>query len=543
MSGPAFRASSTPASRLIPALGILALAPFAVFANVTAVTAIEEQIGAHLHSSPSALTLIVNITSIATAPLILLSGHLGDRYGRKRIYLIGSLIFALASFLCAAAGSTGLLIVARGFQGIGAGILTALSLSLIATLLGPERRGLAIGAWSSGVGLGLAVGPLLGAALTGGAGWRWLFVVIGAATLVVWAGSLIATGEIKPVIDGRWSFDIAGTITSIAGVAAISVGATYASTWGWSSARTIVLLVSGVALFGLFALAERRAAVPLVRINAFSVPSYSVVAAITLINLVVVIGMFVFTGLSLAVNLGKSGVTDGLMFLPFSALLLLLSAAFGRLLDRVGPRPMLIGVEVAGAAGLFYLAAVVVTANPTYGALVPGLVLVGLSAAAGGPTTASTLVHGQPSTRIAEGASINGTLVQLGSAIGSGIVAGAFGANFAHHLVAQVSSLGLGPAKTGAALGALAHHQPPSGLSPAELGQVIGATHLAFGHTLQGVLIGLGVLSVIALVISFRVRLDEIRTAASVTHDALTEAAAAGVTGSGDAMPRPGLVG
>jgi MFS family permease len=536
MSGTALRARSAPASRLIPALGILALAPFAVFANTTAVTAIEVPIGAHLHSSPSALTLIVNIASITTAPLILLSGHLGDRYGRRRIYLIGSLIFALASFLCAAAGTTWLLVLARGFQGIGAGILTA-------TLLGPERRGLAIGAWSSGVGLGLATGPLLGAALTGGAGWRWVFVVIGVATLVVWVGSLLSAGEVRPVRDANWSFDIAGAVTSIAGVAAISVGATYASTWGWSSARTIILLVVGVALFGLFAVAERRAAVPLVRINAFSVPSYSVVAAITLINLVVVIGMFVFTGLSLAVNLGKSGVTDGLMFLPFSALLLLLSAAFGRLLDRVGPRPMLIGVEIAGAAGLFYLAATVVTANPTYGALIPGLVLVGLSAAAGGPTTASTLVHGQPATRIAEGASINGTLVQLGSAIGSGIVAGAFGASYGHHLVSQVASLGLGPARTGAVLGALAHHQPPAGLPPADVGRVIGATHLAFGHTLQGVLIGLGVLSLIALVISFRVRLDEMRAAASVTHDALTEAAAGTAAGTGDVMPTPGLVG
>jgi MFS family permease len=535
------RSASAPG--LIPALGVLALAPFAVFANVTAVTAIEVPIGAHLHSSASELTLIVNITSIATAPLILLSGHLGDRYGRKRLYLIGSLIFALASFLCAAAGTSGLLVVARGFQGIGAGILTALSLSLIATLLGPKRRGLAIGAWSSGVGLGLAVGPLLGAALTGGGSWRWVFVVIGAATLVVWVGSLVLISEVKPALPANWSFDFPGAVTSVAGVAAISVGATYASEWGWSSARTIVLLLAGVALFAAFALVERRAAVPLVRINAFAVPSYSVVAAITLINLVVVIGMFVFTGLSLSVNLGKSGVTDGLMFLPFSALLLVLSPMFGRLLDRVGPRPMLVGVEIAGAVGLFYLASVVVTDTPSYGALVPGLVLVGLSAAAGGPTTASTLVHGQPSTRIAEGASINGTLVQLGSAIGSGIVVGAFAANYPKHLVSQVTSLGLGPAQTGGALGALAHHAAPTGLAPAQLERVIGATHLAFGHTLQGVLIGLGVLSLIALVISFRVRLDEIRMAASVTHDALTEAAVVERPTAKEAVPVAGVAG
>ena len=542
MSAHSIRVRSTPASRLIPALGMLALAPFAVFANVTAMTAIEVPVGASLHSSASELTLIVNITSIATAPLILLAGHLGDRYGRKRIYLIGSLIFALASFLCAAAGASWLLVVARGFQGIGAGILTALSLSLIATLLGPERRGLAIGAWSSGVGLGLAVGPLLGASLTSGAGWRWVFIVIGAAALVVWAGSLVATDEVRTVLNARWSLDVAGALTSIVGVAAISVAATYASTWGWSSASTIVLLVVGVASFGLFALAERRAAVPLVRINAFAVPSYSVVAAITLINLVVVIGMFVFTGLSLSVNLGKSGVTEGLMFLPFSALLLLLSWVFGRVLDRVGPRPMLIGTELAGAAGLFYLASIVVTANPSYGALIPGLVLVGLSAAAGGPTTASTLVHGQPTTRIAEGASINGTLVQLGSAIGGGIVAGAFAANYGHHLVSQVAALRLTPAQTGSVLGALAHHQPPAGLAPADLVRVFGATHLAFGHTLQGVLIALGVLSLLALVISLRVRLGEMRAAASVTQDALTEAAG-GLSGSEEALPATGAVG
>lgn len=519
------RDRSLSVSRLVPALALLALAPFAVFANVTAVTAIEVPIGSALHSSASALTLIVNITSITTAPLILLSGHLGDRYGRKRMYLIGSLIFALASFLCAASGSPGLLVFARGLQGVGAGILTALSLSLIATLLGRERRGLAIGAWSSGVGLGLAVGPLLGAALTSGAGWRWVFVVIGAAALVVWLGSLVATQEVRSVMSGQWTFDVWGALTSVVAIAALSVGATYASSWGWSSARTIILLVVGVVLLGLFGVAERRAKVPLVRVNAFAIPSYSAVSAITLINLVVVIGMFVFTGLSLTVNLAKSGVTEGLMFLPFSGLLLVLSVLFGRLADRIGPRLMLIGVEIAGAAGMFYLAAAIITDQPTYGALIPGLVLVGLSAAAGGPTTASALVHGQPPSRVAEGASINGTLVQLGSAIGSGIMAGAFAANYGHHLVAQVKSLSLTPAQTGGALAALAQHRPPSGLAPSQLTRVIGAAHLAFGHTLQGPLIALGVLSLVALVISLRIRMSEMQAAASVTQDPLSEAA------------------
>jgi MFS family permease len=510
--------------RVVLALGLLALAPFAVFANVSAVTAIEEAIGTRLRIGGSDLTLIVNITSITTAPLVLLGGHLGDRYGRKRAYLVGSLLFALASFGCALAGSFGVLVVARAAQGLGAGILTALSLSLIATLLGPQRRGLAIGAWGSGVGLGLAAGPLLGAALGSGSGWRWLFVVIGGATLVLWIGTLAVADEVKPVREGHWSFDLPGAVSSTAAVAAISVAFTYGASWGWSSGRTLGLLIGGVALVGVFALAEQRATLPLVRISAFAVPSYSAVAVITLINLVVVIGMFVFTGLELVVNLHKTSVDEGLLYLPFSAMVLALSWAFGRALDRLGPRVLLVAVEAMAAAGLFYLAATIVTAGPTYAAVLPGLVLAGLAAAAGGPSTASTLVHGQPPARVSEGASINGTLVQLGAALGAGIVAGVFGARYPHNLVAQVKALGLTPAQTGQALGALAHKLPPSGLAPAQLVRVLGATHVAFGDTLQGVLIALGVISVVALALSLRVRYDEIRTAASVTHDPLTQA-------------------
>lgn len=492
---------------------ILALAPFVVFLNVTGITAMEELIGKGLTLTASQITTIVDATAIATAPLILLSGHLADRFGRKRIYMWGIAIFAVGSVGSGLAPDFSFMMISRIIQGFGAGVVTALSLGLITHQLGEHKRGLAIGVWGSGVGLGLAVGPIAGAA---GSSWRYFFYLqaVIAIILLLGAGVRVASSQLLRS-EGR--IDIVGAILSALGVVAIAIGVTYGGTWGWTSPNILLALIGGVIVLIAFGLYALRNPGGILRMSAFSVPSYTIASFITVINLIVVIATFVYVGLQLQVNLGITSLREGLYFLPFSVMVLLLSPFFGRLVDRLGARPILIGVETCAALGLLYFAAVVPTTNSSYVLLLPGMVLLGL-AAGGAPATSTTLVATRPRAEVGEASALNGTLVQIGSGIGAGVVVAVFVSGFPSHLAAGVLALHLAPSLTHNILGGMATHHPYP-VSAAVGAQLAGVAHRAFSISLRPVLYVLTGLSIIAGGIAFRIRASELGAGSENTHE------------------------
>lgn len=497
-------------SRRVLLLLVLALAPFVVFVNVTGITAIEELIGKGLNVTGSSLTTFVNVTSIATAPLILFSGHLADRFRRKPIYLWGALLFALGSLGTAVAQNVGEAIVARAIQGLGAGAVTALSLGLIAHRLGESRRGLAIGVWGSGVGLGLALGPIVGAGIAGSTSlsWRYFFGLLVVITLLIMLFTYLGVPDDETVGGSGTRLDGFGSLLAGLGIVGIVLGVTYGGSWGWTNAKILLALVGGVVVLLLFGIYEFRRPGGVIRVSAFAVPSYSLAGFVTIVNLIVVIAVFVYVGLQLQVNLHVTSLREGVYYLPFSALVLVLSPIFGRVVDRFGPRPVLICVELAATVGLLYLALVVPQSNGSYGLLVPGLVLLGLAAAGGAPATSTTLVATRPRSEVGEASAVNGTLVQIGSAIGAGVAVAIFSSHFPGALVAAVVGLHLGSA-THSTLSAVASGQL-SHLPIPILLRVVSALHSAFSAALKPLLITLAVLSFLAGIASLRISRNEL---------------------------------
>lgn len=499
--------SAGPGMRAVGLLVLLALAPFLIFTNTTGITAIEELIGKGLSIPSSGLATVVDITSIATAPLILFSGHLADRLRQKPIYLTGIALFAIGSIGSALATGNTILLIFRAVQGIGAGPVTALSLGLIVHRLGEDRRGLAIGAWGSGVGLGLAAGPLLGAGLAGvGAdGWRIFFWMLAGIAIILFVATWFGVPDRDTRTATRMPVDVVGTILSTAGVVGVVVGVTYGGTWGWTSAPVLVSLCGGAAVLLIFGVLQARTRFPVLHMAPFRVTAYSLVAVITVINLIVVIGTFVYIGLQLQVNLGSSSVDEGLKYLPFSVLPLLLSPLFGRMVDRFGPRPLLVTLELLSVGGFLWFIFAVSSSAPSYAILIPGMVALGLVTAMGGPSTSTSLVGTRDRAEVGEASALNGTLVQIGAAIGSGVVVAVFANGFAGNAVANILGLHLTASTSHAVLGALASGKPPVGIVPSVLVRVGGATHQAFAETLRPVLWALAALSGLACLLSLGV--------------------------------------
>ena len=488
-------------------LGLLALAPFLVFVNTTGVTAIEELIGRGLSIPATGLVTVVDITSIATAPLILFSGHLADRYRQKPIYLAGIVLFVVGSLgSCVASGNL-MLLIFRAIQGVGAGPVTALSLGLIVHRLGEDRRGLAIGTWGSGVGFGLAAGPLLGAWLAGvgSSGWRIFFGLLAAGGAVLFAVTLVALPDGDARTPTRDPIDVVGVIVSTLGVVGVVVGVTYGGSWGWTSWPVLVSLCGGVVALVIFAVSQGRTRFPVLHLEPFRRPAYPMVGVITVINLIVVIGTFVYVGLQLQVNLHNGSVAEGVRYLPFSALPLVLSPFFGRVVDRYGPRVVLVLLELLALGGLLWFAYAIPEASTEYGLLLPGLVALGLATAAGGPSTSTSLVGTRSRAEVGEASALNGTLVQIGAAIGSGVVVAAFTNGYPSHLVTSILNLHLSVATTHAVLGAIAAGHAPGGLAPQVAAGVGGATHHAFALALRPVLVALAALSAVACLLSLGV--------------------------------------
>jgi len=483
---------------------ILALAPFMVFVNTTGITAIEELIGRAIRIPSSGLATVVNITSIATAPLILFSGHLAVRKHQKPIYLVGVLLFLIGSVGSALANGDAILLIFRTIQGVGAGPVTALSLGLVVHRLGETRRGLAIGVWGSGVGLGLAAGPLFGAWLagTGEDGWRLFFWMLAAIATILFVLTVVGLPDNETRLQEHDPLDFRGAVLSTLGVVGIVIGVTYGGTWGWTSWPVLTSLCGGVLVLAVFIIMQNYTKFPILRLSPFRRPAYTLVAIITVINLIVVIGTFVYVGLQLQVNLNTGSVQEGIKYLPFSIMPLLFSPLFGRLVDRYGPRPLLVLLELLALGGLLWFAFAVPQSKPSYSFLLPALVALGMATAVGASATSTSLVGTRPQREAGEASALNGTLVQIGAAIGAGVVVAAFTSGYPTQLVDSVLGLHLTSSITHSILAALASHRPPTGVPVPILDKVGHATHVAFATALQPVLLALAALSALALFLS-----------------------------------------
>src|SRR3954447_13679133 len=243
------------------ALIIVCLAIFMLLLDITVVNVALPDIQRELHTSFTDLQWVVDAYALLLATCMLNAGTLGDWLGRKRVFVVGVALFTAASAACGAATSPLFLNLARGAQGIGGAVMFAVSLAILSQEFQGRERGTAFGIWGATVGAAVAIGPLVGGVLTTWARWRWLFFVnIPIAALCV-VGSIFYLHESRDEEHG--GFDIPGFITLTAGLFALVLALLRGTDWGWTSGRTLALLVGGAALIVAFVFVELRQRAPM----------------------------------------------------------------------------------------------------------------------------------------------------------------------------------------------------------------------------------------------------------------------------------------
>jgi EmrB/QacA subfamily drug resistance transporter len=354
---------------------VTVLASGMAFLDATAVSVALPSIGRELGSSLSGLQWIVNAYTLTLAALILLGGSLGDRYGRRRVFLIGVVWFALASLICGIAQDTGQLVAARALQGVGGALLTPGSLALIQASFRPADRAKAIGLWSALAGIAGLVGPFLGGFLVDTVSWRLVFLINPPLALLI---VVVAGRHVPESRDGghHGRFDYLGaalTALSLGGITYALIGA------GASPLRPDVLAAAagGLAAGASFVAHERRTADPMLPPRLFTDRQFTGANIATFVIYGALGGFSFFLVLQLQNVLGYGATAAGAAMLPTSALLILFSARAAALAQRIGPRlPMTVGPLVAGSGTLWLIG--VNGSAPYWVEVLPGSLLQGV---------------------------------------------------------------------------------------------------------------------------------------------------------------------
>jgi EmrB/QacA subfamily drug resistance transporter len=336
------------------ALALLCVAQFVVVLDASIVNVALPTIGKALNFTESSLPWVLNAYVLTFGGFLLLGGRLADLLGRRRLFMGGLILFALASLAGGLASTSGQLIAARAVQGLGAAILSPAALSIVATTFkdGAERNK-ALGIWGAVAGSGGAAGVLLGGVLTEGLGWEWVLwvnVPIGIIAAAI-APSLIA--ETKSEDETR-HFDIAGALTITLGLSAFVFALLDAETAGWGSVQTIGTIVAALLLLAAFVVIEQRSRAPLVPFSIFRVRTVTGANVVGILVGASLFSMFYFISLYMQQVLGYSPIKAGLSYLPLAISIILSAGIASGLVTKVGFKPILATGMALIALGLLW---------------------------------------------------------------------------------------------------------------------------------------------------------------------------------------------
>jgi EmrB/QacA subfamily drug resistance transporter len=459
------------------------LASSMAFIDGTALNVAMPALQASLHAKGASLLWIVNGYALMLASGMLVGGSLSDHYGRKRIYMLGILIFAGASLLCGLAPNTGFLIGARVVQGAGGALMVPGSLALISANFVPGGRGRAIGLWSTFTPMMNILGPVLGGFLASRGLWRGIFFInLPLATLAIGALVLRVPESRDETLTGR--LDYAGAVLATLGLAGLTYAFIEGPSQGWGSPVILAALLGGLGCFVVFVVVEQRVPEPLVRFSLFRSRTFSGANLMTLALYGAVYSIIFFLPLNLiqAQKYGEAAAGFGL--LPITLVIILLSRRAGGLADRYGPRlPLTIGPLIAGT-GLLLLALPGLTGGVSdyWRTYLPALLVFGLGM---GITVAplTTAVMGAVTANHAGVASgINNAVSRVAGVLALAVLGGLALRLFGNFLAARTASLGLPPdvrAALSVEAARLGDAAPPDGLDLALTTQVRAAIQLA----------------------------------------------------------------
>jgi EmrB/QacA subfamily drug resistance transporter len=397
-------------------------------------------IGHDFHASLPSLQWVVTGYTLTLAGLLLLSGALGDRYGRKKVFLIGVAWFALASALCAAAPNAPVLIFARAVQGIGAALLTPGSLAIIEASFRPEDRGKAIGAWSGLSGVGTAIGPFLGGWLIAAVSWRLIFVInLPLAAGVIAVAWRHVPESHDPEVTGR--LDVAGGALVTAGLIGLTYGLIDGPSVGWTKPLPLTALVGGVVLLAVFFARERRASAPLLSLSLFGSVQFSAANVLTFVVYGALGGALFLLPIQLEQVSRYTALEAGVAFLPVTVIMLVLSARSGALAALIGPRlQMSVGPVVIGA-GLLLLARIGPSGNYLTEVL-PAVLVFGFGLAINVAPLTSTVLAAVPAEHAGMASAVNNDVARAASLIAVAVLPAAAGLTGNSYLHSELFSAG-----------------------------------------------------------------------------------------------------
>ena len=403
------------------ALILLCAAQFVVVLDASIVNVALPSIGRGLHFAERNLPWVVNAYVIAFGGFLLLGGRAADLLGRRRVFMAGLVVVAVASLAAGFASNQGQLIAARAAQGLGAAIISPAALSIVTTLFrdGAERNK-ALGAWGAVAGSAGAVGVLLGGVLTTGLGWEWVLWVNVPVSLIALAFTPGLLPESRSESVTR-HFDAAGAVSITAGLSVLAYGLLDASSAGWGSTKTIALLAVSLLLIGAFVVIEQRSAAPLVPFRIFRLRTLTGANLVGILLGASLFSMFFFISLYMQQVLGYSPIHAGLSYLPLALTIVVAAGLGGQLVTRFGFKPTLAAGMAFVAVGLLWFSRVSVGGGFLTDILGPSL-LAAIGLGFGFVTSTIAAVSGVDEREQGLASGLINTSQQIGGALGLAVL-------------------------------------------------------------------------------------------------------------------------
>jgi EmrB/QacA subfamily drug resistance transporter len=394
-----------------------------------------------LHASVGQLEWTVNAYNLSFAVLLMTAAALGDRFGRRRMFVFGLGLFSAASAACALSPDVGVLIAARAVQGAGAAFILPLALALLTAAFPPEKRGTAIGMFSAVTGIAIALGPIVGGAIVHGIDWSWIFwvnVPIGLLAIP------LVLGRLDESFGEQVGLDIPGVALITLAAFGLVWGLVHGNSAGWGSREVVGSLVAGVLLAVAFVRWELQAREPMLPMRFFRSRTFSAGnAAIFFVLGSLFIDVFFFPQL-LQAGLHYDVLQTGLRLMVWTSTFILVAPAVGALVDRVGERPLMVSGLLLQCGGTAWIASIARPGLPFSHLVVP-LIVAGVGVSMAIPSAQNSVVGSATVETAGKLAGINSMMRELGGVFGIAVAVAVF-ASFGSYASAQAFTNGFGPA-------------------------------------------------------------------------------------------------
>jgi EmrB/QacA subfamily drug resistance transporter len=462
-------------------LAAMCFALFMIMLDNTVVNVALPSIQRDLHASISSLEWTVNAYTLTFAVLLVTGGRLGDIFGRRTMFLFGVIVFALSSAFIGFAPSQEVLVAGRAVQGIGAAFMMPGTLSIISNTFPPQERGRAIGMWAGVSGLALAIGPVVGGALTEYVSWRAIFflnlpVAAGAVAVTLFA----ARNSRDETVDR--SIDYPGIAALSFGLTGLILALIEGNSWGWGSARIITLFVLAGLGLTAFALIETHRRVPMVDFSFFRSRTFLGANLVAVVISFAMLAQFFFMALYMQNILGYTALQAGVRFLPSTLMIIIVAPIAGRLADRIGSKPLIMAGLSLLALSLFLQSQI--TVHSGYGTLLPAFIVLGIGIALTMSPMSTAAMNSVAVTKAGVASGILSMGRMVGGSLGVAVTGALFQGRFSDRLdqlmgsTSKATSDRLFEAVSSGQSGRLGHG--------ANAQRVLGYAHDAFIHALTG---------------------------------------------------------